>query len=296
MGASSSSDKKPPPKREAAQLFTLAHFMEGARDGATLTTHKDAAWSCDDTYHAKLNPLGKRTRAARLSPHALCAGFEALARKHLEEGPPIRTCFCDTVLCASARNRASLTVFNEAFPGPWLTDDTVGLMALEPLQALASRAKRIYTERELSAGVMLTPLSKGKRATDVLLDQQVNDVFKNQSGGTAARRELFRQFKKHDDGQAPRLEFADFTFHVVKSGIGEVVVTLSDGSEYDFHQSDHLLDKKPEEIALVYIEDGGASNKGIIRVLACVKDPENPEERGPASCLRYYFRTLSLAS
>jgi len=277
---------------KTAPLFTLAHFMEGARGGATLTTHENAVWSCGDTYHANLNALGRRTRAARLSPHKLWAQFEQLAREHLEHGPPMRTCFCDTVLCASATGSASLTVFNEAFPGPWLTDKTIGLMALEPLQALVSKAKSIIKKDEkLSAGVMLTPLTTGSEARDVLSGQAINDVFKNQSGGTAARRELFGQFKKHDAGQAPRLEFTDVILSIVKGGSGEVVVTLSDGSEYDFHQSDHLLDKKPEEIALVYIEDGGASNQVVCRVLASVPDPENPESCGPASCFSYDFRT-----
>ena len=162
MGASSSSDEKPPPKSEAAPLFTLEHFTEGARSGATLTTHKDAVWSCRDTFHAKLNPLGKRTRAARLSPHKLCAALEALAREHLKNGPPVRTCFCDTALCASARGSASLMVFDQAYPGIYLTDDTVGLMALEPLQALVSKAMDITKRDEkLSAGVMLTPLTTG---------------------------------------------------------------------------------------------------------------------------------------
>ena len=136
--------------------------MEGARSGDTLTTHKDAVWSCRDTFHAKLNPLGKRTRAARLSPHKLCAALEALAREHLKNGPPVRTCFCDTALCASARGSASLMVFDQAYPGIYLTDDTVGLMALEPLQALVSKAMGIIKRDEkLSAGVMLTPLTTG---------------------------------------------------------------------------------------------------------------------------------------
>ena len=255
---------------KTAPLFTLAHFMEGLRDGATLTTHRDAVWSCDDAYHANLNALGRRTRDARLSPFALCAAWEQQAREHLEHGPPVRTCFCDTVLCASARNSASLTMFDEAFPGPWLTDETVGLMALEPLQALVSKAMGIYTERELSAGVMLKPLSTGTRASSVLSGQAINDVFKNQrTGGTATRRKLFHL---HFLG---KLEFADFVLDIVKSGSGEVVVTLPDGSKYDFHQPDPLLDLKPEKIALVSIEDGGASNNGLIRVLACVEDPRS---------------------
>ena len=281
---------KPGTPTKTAPLFTLAHFMEGARDGATLTTHKDAVWSCDDTYHAKLNPLGKRTRAARLSPLVLCTAWEQRAWEHLKNGPPVRTCFCDSVLCMASRGSASLTLHNQAFPGIYLTDDTVGLMALEPLQALALLAKRIYTERELSAGVILTPLTESSDARDVLSDRQINDVFKQQhKGGTATRRTLYNL---HQQG---KLEFADFTLHIVMRG-GQVVVTLPDGSTYDFGQPDALLDLKPEKIAVVSIEDGGASNKGVCRVLASVQDPENPGERGPASCLRYDFRTLFLAS
>ena len=259
--------------------------MQGARDGATLTTHKDAVWSCDDTYHANLNALGRRTRAARLSPHKLWAQFEQLAREHLEHGPPMRTCFCDTVLCASATGSASLTVFNEAFPGPWLTDKTIGLMALKPLQALVSKAMDITKRDEkLSAGAVLTPLTTSKAATGVLSGGTVNDVFKKQSSGTMLRKTLYNL---HQQG---KLEFADFVLNIVKSGSGEVVVTLQDGSEYDFGDPDALLELEPHQIAVVMIEDGGASNKGIIRVLASVQDPENPGERGPASCLRYDFR------
>ena len=287
MGASSSSDKKPPPKSEAPPLFTLAHLVEGARGGATLTTHRDAAWSCGDTYHAKLNPLGRRTRAARLSPHALCTAWEQQAREHLENGPPVRTCFCDTALCAAARGGASLVINDQAFPGIYLTDDTIGLMALEPLQALVSKAMGIIKKDEkLSAGGILSPLSKSKSATGILFGSTINDVFKCiDKGGTATRRTLY---SLHHQGT---LEFADFVLNIVKSGSGEVVVTLADGSEYDFGEPDALLDLKPHKIALVSIEDGGASNKGICRVLASVQDPENPEEYCPVSCLSYDFRT-----
>ena len=101
----------------------------------------------------------------------------------------------------------------------------------------------------------------------------------------------------HDEGQGPRLEFADFILDIVMRGSrAGVVVELQDGSEYDFGEPDALLDLKPQKIAVVMIEDGGASNKGICRVLASVEDPEEPGERGPASCLRYDFRTLFLAS
>ena len=275
---------KPGTPTKTAPLFTLAHFMEGARDGATLTTHKDAVWSCDDTYHAKLNPLGKRTRAARLSPHKLCAALEALAREHLKNGPPVRTCFCDTALCASARGSASLVINDQAYPGIYLTGKTIGLMALEPLQALVLKAKSIIKKDEkLSAGVMLTPLTTGSEARDVLSGQAINDVFKNQSGGTALRKTLY-ELHKHGF-----LEFADFTCDLVVRG-SKVVVELQDGSEYDFGEPDSLLDVKPEKIAVVHIEDGGAGNSGVCRLLASVQDPENPGERGPASCLRYDFR------
>ena len=272
---------------KTAPLFTLAHFMQGARGGATLTTHRDAAWSCGDTYHAKLNPLGRRTRAARLSPHALCTAWEQQAREHLENGPPVRTCFCDTALCAAARGGASLVINDQAFPGIYLTDDTIGLMALEPLQALVSKAMDIIKRDEkLSAGVMLTPLSKSKDAVGILFGKGINDVFKKQrTGGTATRRTLC---SLHHQGT---LEFADFVLNIVKSGSGEVVVTLPDGSKYDFHQPDALLKLKPEKIAVVSIEDGGASNSGVCRVLASVQDPENPESCGPASCFSYDFRT-----
>ena len=252
--------------------------MEGARSGDTLTTHKDAVWSCDDTYHANLNALGRRTRAARDSPHALCAGFEALARKHLEDGPPVATCFCDTALCAAARGSASLVINDQAYPGIYLTRETIGLMALEPLQALALKAKRIYTERELSAGVTLTPLTVNTRLSGVLSGGAINDVFKKQSGGTATRRTLYNL---HLEG---KLQFADSTLDVVMRG-GQVVVTLADGSEYDFHQPDPLLDLEPHQIAVVHIEDGGASNSGVCRVLASVKIPETEE-----SCFSYGFR------
>ena len=279
------SSPKPETPTKTAPLFTLAHLMEGGTD-ATLTTHKEAVWSCRDTFHAKLNPLGRRTRAARLSPHKLCAAWEQQAREHLENGPPVRTCFCDTALCASARGSASLVINDQAYPGIYLTGETVGLMALEPLQALVSKAKGIIkNDEKLSAGVMLTPLTTGTRATDVLSDRQINDVFKYQrTGGTALRKTLYKLHEKN------RLEFADFTLHIVMRG-GQVVVTLPDGSTYDFGQPDALLDLKPEKIAVVSIEDGGASNKGVCRVLASVQDPENPESCGPASCFSYDFRT-----
>ena len=281
------SSPKPVTPTKTAPLFTLAHFMEGARGDATLTTHENAVWSCRDTFHAKLNPLGKRMRAARLSPHKLCAALEALAREHLKNGPPVRTCFCDTTLCASARGSASLMVFDQAYPGIYLTDDTVGLMALEPLQALVSKAMGIIKKDEkLSAGVMLTPLSKSKDARGILFGNDINDVFKCiDKGGTATRRTLY---SLHHQGT---LEFADFVLNIVKSGSGEVVVTLPDGSKYDFHEPDALLKLKPEKIAVVSIEDGGASNSGVCRVLASVQDPENPESCGPASCFSYDFRT-----
>ena len=278
------SSPKPETPTKTAPLFTLAHLMEGGPD-ATLTTHENAAWSCRDTFHAKLNPLGKRTRAARLSPHKLCAALEALAREHLKNGPPVRTCFCDTALCASARGSASLMVFDQAFPGIYLTDDTVGLMALEPLQALVSKAMDITKRDEkLSAGAVLTPLTTSKAATGVLSGGTVNDVFKKQSSGTMLRKTLYNL---HQQG---KLEFADFVLNIVKSGAGEVVVTLQDGSEYDFGDPDALLELEPHQIAVVMIEDGGASNKGVCRVLASVQDPENPGECGPASCLNYDFR------
>ena len=281
------SSPKPVTPTKTAPLFTLAHLMEGGPD-ATLTTHENAAWSCDDVFHAKLNPLGKRTRAARLSPHKLCAALEALAREHLKNGPPVRTCFCDTTLCASARGSASLMVFDQAYPGIYLTDDTVGLMALEPLQALVSKAMGIIKKDEkLSAGVMLTPLSKSKDARGILFGNDINDVFKCiDKGGTATRRTLY---SLHHQGT---LEFADFVLNIVKSGSGEVVVTLPGGKEYDYNQPDALLDLKPDQIAVVMIEDGGASNKGNCRVLASVEDPEEPGECGPASCLSYDFRVL----
>ena len=280
------SSPKPETPTKTAPLFTLAHLMEGGAD-ATLTTHKEAVWSCRDTFHAKLNPLGKRTRAARLSPHKLCAAFEALAREHLKNGPPVRTCFCDTTLCASARGSASLMVFDQAYPGIYLTDDTVGLMALEPLQALVSKAVDIIERDEkLSAGVMLTPLTTGTRATDVLSGQTINDVFKQQrTGGTATRRKLYHL---HFLG---KLEFADFVLDIVKGGSGEVVVVMPDGSEYEFGDPDALLELEPHQIAVVMIEDGGASNKGVCRLLASVEDPQSPGERGPASCLRYDLKT-----
>ena len=285
------SSPKPETPTKTAPLFTLAHLVEGARAGATLTTHRDAVWSCDDAYHANLNALGRRTRAARLSPHALCTAWEQQAREHLEHGPPMATCFCDTTLCAAARGSASLTVFHEAFPGPYLTGKTIGLMALEPLQALVSKAKGIIkNDEKLSAGVMLTPLTTGSEARDALLGQAISDVFKDQSGGTALRKTLFDMHRKG------KLEFADFNLHVVKSGAGEVVVTLQDGSEYDFGDPDALLELEPHQIAVVMIEDGGASNKGVCRVLASVQDPENPGECCQVSCLSYDFRTLFLAS
>ena len=277
---------KPETPTKTAPLFTLAHFMEGARGGATLTTHEGAVWSCGATYHANLNALGRRTRDERLSPFALCDEWEQQAREHLEHGPPVRTCFCDSVLCAAARGSASLNVFNEAFPGPWLTDKTIGLMALKPLQALVSKAKGIIKRDEkLSAGVMLTPLTTGTRATDVLSGQTINDVFKQQrTGGTATRRKLYHL---HFLG---KLEFADFVLDIVKGGSGEVVVVMPDGSEYDFGDPDALLELEPHQIAVVMIEDGGASNKGVCRVLASVKIPET-EECCPVSCLSYDFRT-----
>ena len=269
---------------KTAPLFTLKHFLKGAR-GATLKTHEGAVWSCRDEFHGNLNALGKRTLAARHSPLVLCNAWEELAWEHLYNGPPMRTCFCDTVLCASARNSASLTMFNEAFPGPWQTDKTIGLMALKPLQALVSKAMDITKRDEkLSAGVMLTPLTTGTRATDVLSGRQVNDVFKYQSGGTARRKTLHNLHEKN------RLEFADFVLDIVQS-TGEVVVTLPDGSKYDFHQPDALLEVEPEKIAVVSIEDGGASNNGVCRVLASVEDPGNPGERGPVSCLSYDLKT-----
>ena len=137
--------------------------MEGGT-GATLTTHENAVWSCGDTYHANLNALGRKTRAERLSPHKLCAAFEALAREHLKNGPPVRTCFCDSVLCMASRGSASLTLHNQAFPGIYLTDDTVGLMALEPLQALALLAMGIIKKQEISSGAVLNPLATGSEA------------------------------------------------------------------------------------------------------------------------------------
>ena len=284
MGASSSSDEKPPPK--TAPLFTLAHLVQGARGGATLTTHRDAAWSCGDTYHAKLNPLGRRTRAARLSPFALCAAWEQQAREHLKNGPPVRTCFCDTALCASARGSASLVINDQAYPGIYLTDDTVGLMALEPLQALVSKAMDIRERDEkLSAGVMLTPLTTSKHPSGVLSRGTINDVFKKQrTGGTALRKALYLL---HTEG---KLQFADFSLDIVMRG-HEVVVEMACGKKYDYNQPDSLLDLKPGKIALVSIEDGGASNKGVCRVLASVEDPEEPGECCPASCFSYDFRT-----
>ena len=130
------SSPKPETPTKTAPLFTLAHFLKGAR-GATLKTHEGAVWSCRDEFHDNLNALGKRTRAARHSPLVLCTAWEQLAWEHLYNGPPMATCFCDSVLCASARGSASLTVFNQAFPGPYLTSKTIGLMSLKPLQALA---------------------------------------------------------------------------------------------------------------------------------------------------------------
>ena len=252
--------------------------------GATLTTHENAVWGCGDKFHDKLNTLGQKTRAARLSPLALCAQFEQRAWEHLKNGPPLEACFCDSVLCMASRGSASLTLHDQAFPGIYLTGGTVGLMALEPLQALASKAKRIYTERKLSAGVIVTPLSKSSDARGVLQGYKENDVFKyERTGGTATRRTLYNL---HIQG---KLQFADFVLDIVKTS-GEVVVTLADGSEYDFHQSDSLLDLEAHQIAVVSIEDGGAGNSGVCRVLASVQDPENPGERGPASCLRYDFR------
>ena len=288
MGASSSSDKKPPPKSEAAPLFTLAHLVEGARGGTTLKTHENAAWSCGATFHDDLNELGERTRLARLSPHALCTAWEQQAREHLEHGPPMRTCFCDTTLCTAARGSASLVINDQAFPGIYLTGETIGLMALEPLQALVSKAKSIIKKDEkLSAGVMLTPLTTGSEARDVLSGQAINDVFKKQTGGTVARRELYGLH--YNKGE---LQFADFILDIVMRGSrAGVVVELQDGSEYDFGEPDALLDLKPDQIAVVMIENGGASNKGICRVLASVQDPENPEEYCPVSCLSYDFRT-----
>ena len=286
------SSPKPETPTKTAPLFTLAHLVEGARAGATLTTHRDAVWSCDDAYHANLNALGRRTRAARHSPLALCTAWEQQAREHLKNGPPVEICMCDTLLCMSSRGSASLTLNNQAFPGIWLTRGTIGLMALEPLQALALLTKPIYKEQNLSTGVILNPLTTAKNyAQGVLSGQTINDVFKYQSGGTVAQKKIFKKFKKYDEGQGPRLEFADFVLDIVKSGPGEVVITLPGGKKYDFHQPDPLLELEPEKIAVVSIEDGGASNKGICRVLASVQDPENPESCGPASCLSYDFRT-----
>jgi len=162
-------------------------------------------------------------------------------------------------------------VFDQAYPGIYLTDDTVGLMALEPLQALVSKAVDIIERDEkLSAGVMLTPLTTGSEARSVLLSGQINDVFKQKHKGGAAIQKTLHGLHSRGD-----LEFADFVLDIVKSGSGEVVVTLPDGSKYDFHQPDPLLDLKPEKIALVSIEDGGASNNGLIRVLASVEDPRS---------------------
>ena len=259
--------------------------------GATLTTHENAVWGCGDKFHDKLNTLGQKTRAARLSPLALCTAWEQRAWEHLEHGPPVATCFCDTALCASARGSASLVINDQAYPGIYLTGETIGLMALEPLQALVALAMPIYKEQELSTGVMLTPLTKGKDyARDVLAGRKANDVFKDlsRSGGTAVQKTL------HSLHLQGKLQFADCTFDIVKKGRGEVVITLLDGSTYDFHEPDSLLDLKPEKIAVVSIEDGGASNSGVCRVFASVEDPENPGECCPASCLN--FRTLSLAS
>lgn len=289
MGASSSSDEKPTAE-EAGALFTLKHLLKGA-PGGTLKTHENAAWSCGATFHNELLPLGERTRLARHSPLALCTEWEQRAWEHLRDGPPLEVCMCDSLLCMSSRGSASLTLHNQAFPGIYVTGKTTGLMSLAALQALVSLVKPIYKEQELSTGVMLRPLTTAKNyAQGVLSGQTINDVFKQQSGGTVARRELYRKFENHDQGLGPRLEFADFTFDIVKSGVGEVVVTLPDGSKYDFNQPDALLELESDQIAVVHIEDGGAGTKGICRVLASVQDPENPGECGPASCLNYDFR------